>query len=176
MRITRTVPATLVAVAVAVAVVVSGPAAQAQPADIHASVAQAAAQSRPWQDLPSPDVRDAAAPKVNAATTQRPAIPLTDLPAYPEPTAAPAAHATGYRHPVAPAAYRQDLRSPDAVDAAADREKTGLPTVPAVDGDFDWGDAGIGAGLVLPILVAVGGGFALAQRRRSVGRRTAPIR
>jgi hypothetical protein len=171
MRLTRTVPATLAAVAV----VVSVPAAQAQPADIHASVARAAAQSRPRQDLRSPDARDAAAPKVNAATTQRPSIPLTDLPAYPEPTAAPAAHATGYRHPVAPAAYRQDLRSPDAVDAAAGREKAGVPTAPAVDGDFDWDDAGIGAGLVLPILVAVGGGFALTRRRRSVGRRTAPI-
>ena len=178
MRLTRTVGAALAAVAVAV----PGPAAQAQPADMHAPVAHAAAPSRPRQDLRSPDARDAAAPKVDAPTTWRHLIPVTVLPAYPEPTAAPAAHVTGYRHPVAPTAYRaahltvrQDLRSPDTVDAAAGRVKAGLPTTHAADGDFDWGDAGVGAGLVVPIIVAMGGGFALAQRRRSVRRRTAPV-
>ena len=54
MSITRTLIATLAIAALAV------PAAQAQPADMHASVAQAAAKTQQKQDLRSADARDAA--------------------------------------------------------------------------------------------------------------------
>lgn len=55
MRTTRTLAATLAIAALAV------PAAQAKPAtDMHASVAQAAAEAQARQDLRSPDARDAA--------------------------------------------------------------------------------------------------------------------
>ena len=74
MSIARTLVAALAVTALAV------PAAQAQPADIHASFAEAAAKAQQKQDLRSPDVIDAA----QAAKAQQ----------------------------------KQDLRSPDAIDAA----------------------------------------------------------
>lgn len=55
MSTTRTLAAAL-----AVAALAAAPAAQAKPADMHASVAQAAAKAQQKQDLRSPDARDAA--------------------------------------------------------------------------------------------------------------------
>jgi hypothetical protein len=77
------------------------------------------------------------------------------------------------------AAPRQDLRSPDARDAAEGRGTFSAPEVtfvkvsepaPASDG-MDWGDAGIGAGGLLGLLLlGLGGTLAIVHRREgSVG-------
>jgi hypothetical protein len=123
---------------------IAAPTAQAYPADMHASVAEAAAAKT--QDLRSPDARDAAAQSLrgSVATT---------------------------------AAKTQDLRSPDARDAAAQslHAVTGDTPVPQPiasqpvvtdsggGSHIDWGTIGIG---VLLSVVAVGGLAALAARRQ----------
>jgi hypothetical protein len=68
----------------------------------------------------------------------------------------------------------QDLRSPDARDAGSDR---GMPKAPEVTvvkvpepvpvsaGGFDWGDAGLGAAVML--MLAGAGGIAVLIRKRS---------
>jgi hypothetical protein len=71
----------------------------------------------------------------------------------------------------------QDFRSPDARDTAAGRGTFTAPRVTVVKvaetpqatgGGFDWGDAGIGAGGVLAlVLIAVGGSLMVTHRRRS---------
>jgi hypothetical protein len=65
----------------------------------------------------------------------------------------------------------KDLRSPDAIAAAADpRTRTyASPTVVKLSSDsgFDWGDAGIGAGGTLAIVALAGGGLLLVTRRRT---------
>ncbi len=77
----------------------------------------------------------------------------------------------------------QDLRTPDARDAAAGRGTFNAPDVAVVkltepapnlaDGGFDWGDAGIGAGSLLgAIAVGLGGAMTIVHRRRR-GTRTA---
>ena len=77
-----------------------------------------------------------------------------------------------------PAAGKQDLRTPDAVDAAAGRGTFSAPDVvvvkvddpkpqPVADG-LDWGDAGIGAGVIAGLsLITLGGGLVLTQRRHA---------
>ena len=77
-----------------------------------------------------------------------------------------------------PVAGKQDLRSPDTVDAAAGRGTFSAPDVvvvkvddpkaqPVADG-LDWGDAGIGAGVIAGLcLIALGGGLAVTQRRHA---------
>jgi hypothetical protein len=70
----------------------------------------------------------------------------------------------------------QDFRSPDARDTAAGRGTFTAPRVTVVkvaetpqvsSGGFDWGDAGIGAGGVLAlVLIAVGGSLMVTHRRR----------
>jgi len=77
MSITRTLAATLAAGAII------APAASAQPADMHASTAQAAAaEQQPKQDLRSADARDAAQNPRGVADTARPpaAQPITPAP------------------------------------------------------------------------------------------------
>src|SRR6188472_3442183 len=69
----------------------------------------------------------------------------------------------------------QDLRSPDTRDNAAGRGTFNAPRVTVVrvaqpsqvtSGGFDWGDAGIGAGGVLAlVLIAVGGSLMVTHRR-----------
>jgi hypothetical protein len=69
----------------------------------------------------------------------------------------------------------QDLRSPDARDTASGRGTFTVPRVTVVkvaqpsqftSGGFDWGDAGIGAGGVLAlVLIAVGGSLVVTHRR-----------
>jgi hypothetical protein len=70
----------------------------------------------------------------------------------------------------------QDNRSPDARDAAQGRGTFTAPGVTVVkvtqptettSGGFDWGDAGIGAGGVLAlVLIAIGGALMVTHRRR----------
>jgi hypothetical protein len=73
-------------------------------------------------------------------------------------------------------APRQDLRSPDTRDYAEGRGTFSAPEVtvvkvaePAPPGaGIDWGDAGIGAGSMLGlILLALGSGLAVVHRRQS---------
>jgi hypothetical protein len=87
------------------------------------------------------------------------------------------------RHPfVAPAAATPDLRSPDARDAAQGRGAAGSPRVLVArmpeyqsSGDgMDWGDAGIGAGGVVAVLVLTAGGNLALQRRRQVASTNTP--
>jgi hypothetical protein len=77
------------------------------------------------------------------------------------------------------AATPQDLRSPDARDAAT-RAPVGHEPIPAprivrvTPDQFDRGDAGIGAGGTIgPLLIATGAGMALVRRR--AGRREVDI-
>jgi hypothetical protein len=75
---------------------------------------------------------------------------------------------------------RQDLRNPDTRDAAQDRGTFSAPEVtvvklvepsPPSDG-LDWGDAGIGAGTLLGlILLALGSTLTVMHRRQSGLRR-----
>jgi hypothetical protein len=83
---------------------------------------------------------------------------------------------------VAPATATPDLRSPDARDAAAGRSAAGSPSVLVVtvpqhrstSGGMDWGDAGIGAGGAVAVLVLTGGAaLALQRRRHATSARTA---
>jgi hypothetical protein len=77
----------------------------------------------------------------------------------------------------------RDLRSPDARDAAEGRGSFNAPEVTVVKvtepspsgGGIDWGDAGIGAGGLLGlVLLALGSTLAITRRRHSVpGRQTA---
>jgi hypothetical protein len=102
------------------------------------------------QDLRSPDTRDAALASEQADSQPLPA---------------------------------QDLRSPDARDAAAGRGSFNSPEVtvvklaqpsPSPDAGLDWGDAGIGAGVLLGLLLlALGGTLAVMHRRQSLRRQAA---
>jgi hypothetical protein len=107
------------------------------------AVSAAAASANQYQDLRSPDARDAA----------REAGPL--------------------------AGPSQDLRSPDARDAARDlpRVVVSPPLVEvreAPSGGFDWGDAGIGAAGTLGLFsIAAGSALLVTGRRRRGALRTA---
>ena len=64
-----------------------------------------------------------------------------------------------------------DLRSPDTVDLAAGRSNAGQPVVSIASpqGGFDWGDAGIGAGgAVAIILLGLGAVLITSHRRRGI--------
>lgn len=113
------------------------------------SIAASAADE--YQDLRSPDARDAALASEQGSS----------------PSSLPA----------------QDLRSPDARDAAAGRGSFNSPEVTVVklaqpsaspDGGLDWGDAGIGAAALLGLLLlALGGTLAVMHRRQSPRRQAA---
>jgi uncharacterized membrane protein len=69
----------------------------------------------------------------------------------------------------------QDLRSPDARDAAEGRGTFSAPDVTVIkvtqpaptSSGIDWADAGLGAGSLLALtLLALGGAFAAVHRRR----------
>ena len=87
-------------------------------------------------------------------------------------------HASDPNYPLAGVAY-QDLRSPDARDAAEGRGTFNAPEVtvvkvpstapasPAADG-LDWNDVGIGAAGVLGLtLIAIGGSVAVVKTSRT---------
>ena len=101
----------------------------------------AASTVPPSQDLRSPDTRDAA----GAVEAQQAAVP------------------------------GQDLRSPDSRDAADGRGTFSAPDVqvvkvsePSSSGGLDWGDAGIGAGGLLGlILVGLGSTLLVVHRRQA---------
>jgi hypothetical protein len=99
MSIARTLVAALAVTALAV------PAAQAQPADMHASFAEAAAKAQQKQDLRSPDGIEAAGLRGHAAAA------------------------------AVKAQQKQDLRSPDAIEAARLRGHAAVnaPGATAVD-------------------------------------------
>jgi hypothetical protein len=106
-----------------------------------ALLAVCAAPAYGYQDLRSPDARDAAIASIESG--------------------------------------KQDLRSPDARDAG--REPTTVPVpepvieVREVPGSgFDWGDAGIGAAGLLALLSIAGGLTLLAVGRRRRGDTEAP--
>ena len=133
-----------------------------------------------YQDLRSPDARDAQSEPVTQVAQ--------DL------RSADAKSAAGNYVESSPAQVAQDLRSPDARDAATqsakvelaqdlrspDARDAGLPEAPTSDtiveireapvGGFDWGDAGIGAAGLLAML-SIAGGLALmvTTRRRRRG-------
>lgn len=120
----------------------------------------AAAYTQPPQDLRSPDTRDAA----------RAAQPAQDLRSPDTRDAARAAEAD----PTV-AVSGQDLRSPDARDAAGGRGTFNAPDVrvvtvsePSSSGGLDWGDAGIGAGGLLGlILLGLGSTLLVVHRRQA---------
>ena len=136
------------------------------------------------QDLRSPDTRDA------AAASERPATPpgiytqeerelnrrFQDTPQYErgllqtrlERLEREGGTATGKKP-------GQDLRSPDARDAARDLPRVHTPA-PVIEvrevpsGGFDWGDAGIGAaGMLALFSIAAGSTLLLTNRRRRRG-------
>lgn len=134
-------------------------------------IAPSAGQS--YQDLRSPDARDAGQPVQQVAQDLR------------SPDARDAAGT--YAEPVTQVA--QDLRSPDARDAAEtakievaqdlrspDARDAGLPQAPTPDTvveireipstGFDWGDAGIGAAGILALLSIAGGLTLMVTTRR----------
>ena len=75
---------------------------------------------------------------------------------------------------VSPAQPWQDLRSPDALDSARGVSPGASVATPiavtrsAGDG-FDWGDAGVGAGGALAVVLLAGGGMLLVGQRRESG-------
>jgi len=115
------------------------------------------------QDLRTPDTRDAS----SAAGTVSPA-----LPALPADLRSPDARETVS---TAVTGGTTDLRTADARDAAEGRGTFNAPEValikvpqssPAVAGGMDWGDAGIGAGTLLAvILLGLGSVLAVMHRR-----------
>ena len=69
------------------------------------------------------------------------------------------------------AAVLLDLRSPDTADLASGRGTGGQPvvTIASPQGGFDWGDAGIGAGGALAlVLLGLGVVLMTSHRRRGV--------
>jgi len=77
-----------------------------------------------------------------------------------------------------PSTSSNDLRSPDAKAAAADPGALtyATPTIIKVgsSSEFDWGDAGIGAGGALAVVALAGGGLVLVSRRRTTHPRVSP--
>jgi hypothetical protein len=76
----------------------------------------------------------------------------------------------------------QDLRSPDARDAADGRGSFNAPEVTVVkvlesspSGGLDWGDVGIGAGGLLGLILVGLGGTLVVMHRRQVRRKPATI-
>jgi hypothetical protein len=80
------------------------------------------------------------------------------------------------------AAPSVDLRSPDARDAAEGRSAADAPSVMVVripqpshaGGGMDWGDAGLGASGALIVLALTAGGTVAVQRRRHVRSNRSP--
>jgi hypothetical protein len=129
------------------------------------AVCAGTASANPYQDLRSPDARDAAREAVGVSG------PYQDLRS---PDARDAA-----REAAPVSGPSQDLRSPDARDAARDltRVVVSPPVVEvreAPSGGFDWGDAGIGAAGMLGLFsIAAGSALLVTNRRRRGALRTA---
>ena len=114
------------------------------------------------------------------------ALTLCALAATPA-AAAPQDHSIGANPPVTAneLGETQDLRSPDARDAAEGRGTWNAPDVtvvrvaepstsPSPSGGLDWGDAGIGAGGLLGlILLGTGGALLVVHRKQGDPRQPA---
>jgi hypothetical protein len=128
-----------------------------------AIAAVAASPALAYQDLRSPDTRDAA---LSAASQQ----PRQDLRM---PDTRDAALSAASQQP------RQDLRMPDTRDAANGRGTLSAPEVTVVkvvepapsNGGLDWGDVGIGAGGIAGLILIAGGGMLLVLNRRQTSLR-----
>ena len=109
-----------------------------------AATAAIAAPAAASQDLRSPDSRDL--------------------------IAQPASNKVDLRSPDAVEPFRGpgvDLRSPDAADPYSSvpvKVVAPAPVVRRVDSGFDWGDAGIGAGIVFALVMLIMGGSAITRR------------
>jgi hypothetical protein len=131
----------------------------AQPTDLRTPDGSAAGTpgAQTMKDLRTPDAADVGTP----ATTTAGATDLRTPDAVD--TGTPATTTAG-----------TDLRTPDAVDHGLGRGTFSTPDVtvvkvvdPPPTTGFDWGDAGIGAGGLLGlILVALGGTLVVSHRRR----------
>jgi hypothetical protein len=135
------------------------------------AVCAGAAQANQYQDLRSPDARDAAREAVAVSG------PSQDLRS---PDAVDAAGHRGlYEVERGPYALSRDYGSPDAVDAARDLPPVQIPASAVTvtgspSGGFDWGDAGIGAAGMLGLFsVAAGAALLITGRRRRSGLRAA---
>jgi hypothetical protein len=128
-----------------------------------------AADAAYYEDLRSPDARDAGTPSVQpppSSIAQSSGNAYQDLRSPDARDAGTAGDQVAY----------QDLRSPDARDAG--REPTSIPVAEPVieirevpQPGFDWGDAGIGAAGILA-MVSIAGGLLLllgGRRRRRGG-------
>jgi hypothetical protein len=116
--------------------------------------ALAAAPAGAQQDLRSPDARDAAKPGQIVLHRSGYVVFSNDLRSPDARDAAVRAETSE----VAPV-VRTDLRSPDARDAANHVSTASVRAIPvsSVDGsDFQWGDAGIGAGIVAGLTLVLG--------------------
>ena len=140
MSIARTLAATLVVTALAV------PAAQARPADMHDSFAQAAAKAQQNKDLRSPDAIDAGLRgHAAAAAVNAPGATAVDSATRPAPRTLPG-----------PPTWPAD---PVPINSA--------PAVKVVDDGVDWAPIGVG---IAAALLAVTGLAVLTTRRRRVER------
>jgi len=145
MSIARTLVAALAVTALAV------PAAQAQPADMHASFAQAAAKSQQQQDFRSPDTIDAARLRGHAAAAvNAPGATAADSATRPAPRSHPAAPTWPVNPPPLTPAH-----TVNAID----------------DGGTDW--MPIAFGLVGGLLAVGAVAFLTIRRRRTHGVRLA---
>jgi hypothetical protein len=128
------------------------------------AVCAGVASANQYQDLRSPDARDAAR---EAGAVSGPSQDLRS------PDAVDAAgHRGPYEAERGPFALNRDYGSPDAADAARDLPPVQIPA-PVVtvtgspSGGFDWGDAGIGAaGAIGLFSIAAGSALLVTGRRR----------
>jgi hypothetical protein len=121
-----------------------------------------AAGAKPYQDLRSPDAREAStAQPPSSSIAQSSGTAYQDLRSPDAREAAQASEQVAY----------QDLRSPDARDAGREPTSTPVPA-PVVEirevpePGFDWGDAGIGAAGILGMVSIAGGLLLLVGGRR----------
>jgi hypothetical protein len=134
------------------------------------AVLAAPASADTYQDLRSPDAKDAAR-EAGVVTG-----PTQDLRS---PDAADAAQHRGlYENERGPYVLERNYGSPDAADAARDLPPVQI-SAPVVEirepsGGFDWGDAGIGAAGTLALFsIAAGSALLISSRRRRRGFRVA---
>jgi hypothetical protein len=139
------------------------PASAATFEDLHSNASGTSAAAVEYQDLRSPDAKDAAAAAESAQDLRSPDA------------ADAAAHRGIYAPDEGQYVLNRDWGSPDAVDAARDLPPVQLPTpVVEVKGSpssgFDWGDAGIGAaGMFALFGIAAGLALMLTGRKRRQG-------
>jgi hypothetical protein len=142
------------------------------------AVAAALATAAPAQSMPvdlrSPDARDAGAAQQAFGGSYRPVLPKsgTDHRAI-EAALAQEQYYSSHK-PVVETQYSgDDLRTVDARDAAAAPDgavtRVTAPATPAPpsSSDFEWGDAAIGAGSAIGLVLVLAGGVAVISRRRT---------